>query len=342
MPNEPIAIVGMACRFPGRSRRSARVLGIAPRGVDAITEVPEGSWNAARFYHPTSARRAGWSRDGADSWRMRTRSTPHFSASRRAKRRAWTRNTAGCWRPAWEAIEDAGLPPEKLAGSRTGVFVGISHSDYPTLQRRDASSIDRYTNIGSALSIAANRLSYLLDLRGPSLAVDTACSSSLVALHLAARSLWSGECDHALVGGANAVLTPEGEHRLQPGAHALAARALPRFRRRRGRLRALGRGRGARADAAANRAEPGAPRPRAAGRDGVESGRPFDRRPHRAEPGRAGGDDPRGVAKRGRCRRAMSFTWRRTARARRSAIRSKRARWPAVLSRRTRDRRARC
>src|SRR5207237_9865532 len=85
----------------------------------------------------------------------------------------------------------------------------IAHSDYPSLQRRDAASNDEYTNIGIALSIAANRIAYLLNLHGPSFAVDTACSSSLVALHIAARSLWSGECDRALVGGANALLMPE-------------------------------------------------------------------------------------------------------------------------------------
>ena len=109
----------------------------------------------------------------------------------------------------WEAIEDAGLAPERLAGTRTGVFLGISSSDYPLLRRGDVLTIDGYSNIGSALSIAANRLSFLYNLRGPSLAVDTACSSSLVALHLAARSLWSGECESALVGGANALLTPD-------------------------------------------------------------------------------------------------------------------------------------
>jgi acyl transferase domain-containing protein len=179
-------------------------------GVDAITEVPEKRWNAARFYHPTSGApgrmvtRWGGFVDNADSFDAAFFGIAPREAAGVDPQHRWLLETT------WEAIEDAGLPPEKLSGSRTGVFVGISHSDYPTLARRDASSIDRYTNIGSALSIAANRLSYLFDLRGPSYAVDTACSSSLAALHLAARSLWSGECDHAMVGGANAVLTPEG------------------------------------------------------------------------------------------------------------------------------------
>src|SRR5947199_5894198 len=106
-------------------------------------------------------------------------------------------------------MEDAGIPPEQLAESRTGVFVGISHADYPNLHRHDTLSIDGYVNIGSALSIAANRLSFLFNLRGPSMAVDTACSSSIVALHLAAQSLRCGECDYALVGAANELLSPQ-------------------------------------------------------------------------------------------------------------------------------------
>ena len=198
---------------------------------------------------------------------------------------------------AWEAIEDAGLPPARLAGSRTGVFVGISHSDYPALHRRDSSSIDRYTNIGSALSIAANRLSYLLDLRGPSLAVDTACSSSLVALHLAARSLWSEECDYAMVGGANALLTPE----------ASIGFSQARMLSPRGRCRAFDAGADgyvraegaaaillmpARAAQATGSVGTSAPR-----RDGVESGRSFEQ-PHRAQSGGAGGDAARGAPRR--------------------------------------------
>ena len=98
----------------------------------------------------------------------------------------------------WEAIEDAGLPPERISGTRTGVFIGISHSDFPGLIG-ERHSIDGYINSGSALSIAANRLSFLFNFRGPSLAVDTACSSSMVALHLAAQSLRSGECSYAIV-----------------------------------------------------------------------------------------------------------------------------------------------
>ena len=110
---------------------------------------------------------------------------------------------------AWEALECAGIPPDSLAGSETGVFVGISTSDYERLQEGDESALDPYSGTGNAFSIAANRLSYFLDLRGPSWAVDTACSSSLVAVHQACNSLRSGECDLALAGGVNLILSPD-------------------------------------------------------------------------------------------------------------------------------------
>jgi acyl transferase domain-containing protein len=107
---------------------------------------------------------------------------------------------------AWEATEDAGVPVEQL--SDTGVFLGLYGNDYLTMQLGDLADVDAYTASGSAHSIAANRLSYLLDLHGPSVAVDTACSSSLVAVHLAIRALRAGDCDFALVGGVNVILSP--------------------------------------------------------------------------------------------------------------------------------------
>ena len=111
---------------------------------------------------------------------------------------------------AWEAVEDAGYPADALAGTRTGVFIGISTSDYANIQTNPykLEGLDAHTATGSANSIAANRISYCLNLLGPSFAVDTACSSSLVAVHLARRSLLNGECELALVGSVNVLLTP--------------------------------------------------------------------------------------------------------------------------------------
>src|SRR5947199_2199609 len=110
---------------------------------------------------------------------------------------------------AWEALEHAGQAADRLAESQTGVFIGISSNDYARLQYSDPLLIDPYAGTGNAHSIAANRLSYLLDLRGPSMAIDTACSSSLVAVHMACQSLRTGECDMALAGGVNLLLSPE-------------------------------------------------------------------------------------------------------------------------------------
>ncbi|MCP5112500.1 MAG: polyketide synthase, partial [bacterium] len=111
---------------------------------------------------------------------------------------------------AWEAVEDGGQPVEKLAGTDTGVFIGISTSDYANIQADPygIDGFDPHSGTGGSNCIAANRISYCLNLLGPSIAVDTACSSSLVATHLACRSLWEGECEMALVGGVNALLTP--------------------------------------------------------------------------------------------------------------------------------------
>ena len=108
---------------------------------------------------------------------------------------------------AWEALEHAGLPPDRLAGSATGVFVGVCAQRLrPAVSSATRRRLDAYASPGSAHSIVANRLSYLLDLQGPSMAVDTACSSSLVAVHLACQSLRAGECDLALAGGVNLIL----------------------------------------------------------------------------------------------------------------------------------------
>jgi len=199
----------MACRFPGNANDPRAFWELLRNGVDAITEVPPDRWNASRFYHTNAAAPGrmvtqwGGFIQNPDLFDATFFGIAPREASRMDPQHRWLLETS------WEALEDAGLPPEKLAGSRTGVFVGISYSDYASLHRRDTSSLDGYTNIGSALSIAANRISFFHNLRGPSLAVDTACSSSLVALHFAAQSLWSGEYEAALVCGANALLTPE-------------------------------------------------------------------------------------------------------------------------------------
>ncbi|UKD58661.1 aminotransferase class I/II-fold pyridoxal phosphate-dependent enzyme [Amycolatopsis sp. FU40] len=194
---EPIAIVGIGCRLPGAvDARSYWKLLLD--GRDAVTEVPAGRWDADAFPAPGF----GGFIDGADQF-----DAQFFGISAREAQQMDPQQRL-LLEIAWQCVEDAGIAPTSLAGSDAGVFVGISSNDYATLRSAGHDEPDLYTATGNAHAIAANRLSYLLDLRGPSLALDTACSSSLVAVHLACRSLRERECGLALAGGVNLMLSP--------------------------------------------------------------------------------------------------------------------------------------
>ncbi|MEW6405184.1 MAG: beta-ketoacyl synthase N-terminal-like domain-containing protein, partial [Chloroflexota bacterium] len=205
---EPIAIIGLSCRFPKAPDLQA-FWELLRNGVDAISEVPAGRWNLDEFYSSDPGTpgkvtsRWGGFLDGIDLF-----DPQFFGISPREAARMDPQQRL-LLEVAWEALENAFIPPTSLAGTRTGVFVGISSYDYSRLQFDDPERIDAYAGTGNAHSIAANRLSYVFDLRGPSMAVDTACSSSLVATHLACQSLRNGESDLALAGGVNLILTPE-------------------------------------------------------------------------------------------------------------------------------------
>ncbi len=179
-------------------------------GVDAVREVPADRWNADAYYDPAPGRcgksisRWGGFVDDID------RFDPGFFGISPREAAFMDPQQRMLLEVAWEALEDAGQIADSLRGSPTGVFVGISTHDYELLQSSpdERSDIDIYSTTGGVMSIAANRISYCFDLRGPSLAIDTACSSSLVAVHLACASLWSGTSALALVGGVNALLAP--------------------------------------------------------------------------------------------------------------------------------------
>ena len=204
---EPVAIVGIGCRFPGADGAEA-FWALLREGVDAISEVPAERWDLARFYDPDPEApgkintRWGGFLEQVDGFDLHFFGLSQREAARTDPQQRLLLETA------WEALEDAGQAPDRLAGSRTGVFVGISTNDYGRLQWSDPELIDIYGSTGNAFSIAANRLSYTFDFRGPSIAVDTACSSSLVAVHLACGSLERGECDLALAAGVNVILSP--------------------------------------------------------------------------------------------------------------------------------------
>ena len=198
-PDEPIAIIGIGCRFPGAEGPSAfwRML---CDGVDAVTEAPQNRWDAEASASITS--RSGGFLDGVDKF-----DAQFFGISAREAARMDPQQRL-LLEVAWEAVEDAGQVPEKLVGSRTGVFTGVSTNEYQHLTLSRPELIDAYSGTGTSMSIVANRLSYIFDFRGPSMLVDTACSSSLVAIHMACRSLRDGESTLALAGGVNVMLTP--------------------------------------------------------------------------------------------------------------------------------------
>jgi acyl-CoA synthetase (AMP-forming)/AMP-acid ligase II/3-oxoacyl-(acyl-carrier-protein) synthase/acyl carrier protein len=204
----PVALIGMACRFPGAATVEAfrRLL---EEGRDVVKEVPAERWCTEDWYtagEPRPGRmntcRGGFidEVDGFDA--------AFFGISGREARSLDPQQRL-LLMVAWEALEDAGLPHEQIAGGEAGVFVGIGGADYLQAHARQGGEIDAWIGTGTACSVAANRLSYFLDLRGPSVAIDTACSSALAALHEARKSLLAGECDLALVGSVNLMLAPE-------------------------------------------------------------------------------------------------------------------------------------
>jgi phthiocerol/phenolphthiocerol synthesis type-I polyketide synthase D len=205
----PIAVVGVGCRFPGASGPQALWRLLLDRR-DAVGSVPPGRWpRASRPGPPTSVDTllAGAGRSGGFLDDV-ARFDAEFFGITPGEARLMDPQQRLVLEVAWEALAHAAVDPDRLAGSRTGVYLGICASEYAHLTTAALDQVEGWTATGGALSIAANRLSYLLDLRGPSLAVDTACSSSLVAIHLAARDLRTGETDLALAAGVNLLLDP--------------------------------------------------------------------------------------------------------------------------------------
>ncbi|GAB1544681.1 hypothetical protein NUACC21_73570 [Scytonema sp. NUACC21] len=205
---EPIAIIGIGCRFP-KAQDPESFWQLLRNGVDAITEVPKERWDIDAFYDPEPGKPGKMStRWGGFIEQVDRFDSSFFGISPREVERMDPQQRL-VLEVAWEALENAGLAPDKLSGSQTGVFMGIGNYDYCRLLTKDLSLVNAYDGTGNTLSVSANRLSYILNLRGPSAVIETACSSSLVALHFACRSLQSGESNLCLVGGASLMLSPE-------------------------------------------------------------------------------------------------------------------------------------
>ncbi len=206
---ESIAIVGMACRFPGAPDLEA-YWELLSGGVDAISEVPADRWDIEAYYDPDpdvpgkmSTRYGGFIED-IDLF------DPQFFSISPKEAVELDPQQRLLLEISWQALEHAGISAASLAGSRSGVYAGISTFDYQQLLARGGeAAIGPYAGTGNAHSAAVGRVSFVLGLEGPSLAVDTACSASLVALSQACQGLRAGDCDLALAGGVNAILTPE-------------------------------------------------------------------------------------------------------------------------------------
>lgn len=212
IPRDPaghgIAVIGMGCRFPGADSPEA-FWRLVINKVNAVTEVPEDRWRKDDFY----AEKRGAPGKMNTKWggflkNVDQFDSPFFGISPREAAHMDPQQRL-LLEVVWESLENAGIPSEKLDDSMTGVFIGISGSDYSRMHFNTPAVTDAYAGPGNALCIAANRISYLLNLHGPSWAIDTACSSSLVAIHQACRSLRQGECTAAIAGGVNMVLTPQ-------------------------------------------------------------------------------------------------------------------------------------
>jgi acyl transferase domain-containing protein/acyl carrier protein len=207
--DEPVAIIGIGCRFPGGAETPARFWELLREGFDAVENIPPDRWDVDAFYHPDpDIPGKMYTRVGSFLTNLAYFDASFFGISAREALSMHPQQRL-LLEVAWEALEHAGLAPSALAGSSTGVFLGLLNLQDYTWQEEPGASLDNpYYGTGNAASIAAGRLSYFFNFQGPSLVIDTACSSSLVATHLACQSLRRRECQLALAGGVNTTLAP--------------------------------------------------------------------------------------------------------------------------------------
>lgn len=209
LDSQPIAVVGIGCRFPGKVRNAEEYWQLLRRGDNAITEIPVDRWQADSYY----------SSDQYAEGKMNTRwggfieDFDHFDASffriSPSEATAMDPQQRLSLEVVWEALWDAGIAPDRLAGTATGIFIGIYGSDQARSLLEKKEGIGAHTCAGISHSMASGRISFLLNLHGPSVSIDTACSSSLVAVHQACQSIRAGGCRQAIAGGVSLKIRPE-------------------------------------------------------------------------------------------------------------------------------------
>ncbi|KAI1177826.1 putative polyketide synthase [Nemania sp. FL0916] len=217
--NEPIAIIGTACRFPGSLDSPSKLWNILQHPKDLLVKIPKERFNAKAFYHPDGSHHG--TSNVLESYVLQE--DPRlfdagFFNIKPVEAHSIDPQQRILMEVVYESLENAGLPMESLAGSQTGVYVGLMCGDFQNYLQRDIDSMPTYMGTGTARSIVSNRISYFFDWHGPSMTIDTACSSSLVAVHEAVQLLRSGESDVAVAAGSNLILSPElyvGESKLQ-------------------------------------------------------------------------------------------------------------------------------
>jgi acyl transferase domain-containing protein len=209
---EPIAIIGMGCRFPGDASNPREFWKMLCEGKDAICNIPKDRWDVKRYYSSDQntlgkmyVKEGGflsenWAEFDAEFFRISPREANFLDPQQRLLLEL-----------TWEALEDGGIVPKKLENTDTGVFIGAFTTDWQSLNNKpfNMNHCGMYSGINSSMTILSARLAHFFDLKGPCLTVDTACSSSLVAVHLACQNLWEKSCEVAIAGGVNAMLIPD-------------------------------------------------------------------------------------------------------------------------------------
>lgn len=209
--NEPIAIIGFGCRLPGDINSPSIFWESICNGIDAITDIPEDRWNISSYYDEDKEKHGKMYVKRGGFLKNVRKFEPGFFGISPKEAAIMDPQQRLLLEVSWEALEDGGIPPETVRGSKTGVYIGLFMHDFENIQSNPMERINfnPHSATGNSTTISASRISYVYDFKGPCLIIDTACSSSLVAVHLACKGLHNRDCNMAVVGGVNLILKPE-------------------------------------------------------------------------------------------------------------------------------------